>query len=148
MVVSILQLDWTPATSSACCKVFVRVSPMLPPSVEPALCLSGKGGCGPLVKCLAYVVRSRCYGCVRQDVGVSRPCEGSVVHQAVEQAGGDGLRRPVAFNLVVAPKLDSSDDSHSWLAPLAHSLCPGAANHVYFVFDAPVTLSLIKVCAQ
>ena len=39
------------------------VSPMLPPSVEPALCLSGKGGCGPLVKCLAYVVRSRCCPC-------------------------------------------------------------------------------------
>ena len=39
------------------------VSPMLPPSVEPALCLSGKGGCRPLVKCLAYVVRSRCCPC-------------------------------------------------------------------------------------
>ena len=76
---------------------------MLPPSVEPALCLSGKGGCRPLVKCLAYVVRSRCYGCVRQDVGVSRPCEGSVFHQAAEQAGGVGLRRLVAFTVASPP---------------------------------------------
>jgi len=61
---------------------------------------------------------------------------------------GDARDVRVPGNLVVAPTPDSSDDSHSWLAPLAHSLCPGAANHVYFVFDTPVTLSLIKVCAQ
>ena len=57
-VVSILQLDWTPATSSTCCKVFHAA-----PERRASTVLSGKGGCRPLVKCLGYVVRSRCYPC-------------------------------------------------------------------------------------
>ena len=33
------------------------------PERRASTVLSGKGGCRPLVKCLGYVVRSRCYPC-------------------------------------------------------------------------------------
>ena len=89
--------------------VFVLVSLMLRPDVEPALCLSGKRSCRPLPPgsrwpsaLLTVVPAVPVPGCVREDGGVSKPCEGAVFHQAVEQDGGvvgeaHPRRAPLAF---------------------------------------------------
>ena len=96
-------------------RVFVRdpvaalVSLMLRPDVEPALCLSGlaaaarptAGSRWPSAL-LTVVPVVPVPGCVREDGGVSKPCEGAVFHQAVEQDGGvvgeaHPRRAPLAF---------------------------------------------------
>ena len=57
---------------------------------------------------------------------------------------GEGDVRVVA-NLSREYSPSSWANSDSWLAPLAHSLSPGAPNLLYIVFHQPVCISMIKV---